>query len=299
MRYRRLLLTVGICQLLSIHSFADSLKVDYFSARSIQKFASVLFQEKDYLRAAGEYQRFLALFATANDSVLYKIAICYEMADQRDRAISYYDKINQNYPLSPLIDFSQYQIATNLYLLQRYRQSNDHIDRSLPMLQTASVRTGLQYLYGVNLMYQNNWGDADRYFANMAQSSGEPETRQQFLHGKGLAEGRFKIARRSPYIAGLLSTLLPGSGKVYTGQTGDGVYSLLMIALSGYLSWDGFADNGIRSVKGWLFGAFTGFFYSGNIYGSVISARQYNERRLMQYLDGITLQINFYHEIDF
>ena len=68
------------------------------------------------------------------------------------------------------------------------------------------------------------------------------------------------------------------TGKIYCKQYGDGFYSLLLIGFTGLLAWDGFREDGVHSVRGWILGGMGGLFYAGNIYGSAISARVYNHQ---------------------
>ncbi len=82
--------------------------------------------------------------------------------------------------------------------------------------------------------------------------------------------------RKSPLLAGTLSTIIPGAGKVYAGKWKDGLVSLLFVGANAYTSYRGFSSGGIRSPYGWLFGGLSAGFYLGNIYGSQKAARIYN-----------------------
>lgn len=82
--------------------------------------------------------------------------------------------------------------------------------------------------------------------------------------------------RKSPLIAGALSTFIPGAGKVYAGKWKDGLVSLLFVGANAYTAYRGFSSTGIRSPYGWLFGGLSAGFYIGNIYGSQKAARIYN-----------------------
>jgi hypothetical protein len=82
--------------------------------------------------------------------------------------------------------------------------------------------------------------------------------------------------RKSPWVAGTLSTIIPGAGKVYAGKWKDGLVSLLFVGANAYTSYRGFSSGGIRSPYGWLFGGLSAGFYIGNIYGSQKAARIYN-----------------------
>ena len=74
---------------------------------------------------------------------------------------------------------------------------------------------------------------------------------------------------KSKLLAGTLSAIVPGSGKVYSGNVRDGIFSFLYTSLSGYQAYRGFKDKGINSIYGWVFGSISTGFYLGNVYGSV------------------------------
>ena len=152
---------------------------------------------------------------------------------------------------------------------------------------------------GKILIFLKEWKNAIDHFDKMGKLSDKQEIKSKYREGKKIAEGRFKISRRSPLIAGTLSTILPGLGKVYCNQNGDGIYSLIMVALAGYLAWDGFRDSGKNSAKGWTFGTIGGILYLGNIYGSSIAAKIYNNNKETEYLNGKNLEIRLYNEINF
>ncbi|MEM7659009.1 MAG: hypothetical protein AAF399_22995, partial [Bacteroidota bacterium] len=80
-----------------------------------------------------------------------------------------------------------------------------------------------------------------------------------------------------PALAVGLSTLLPGSGRLYTNQWPDGLISFLLISGLSYASYRNFNRNGRSSALGWIYGGIALGFYAGNIYGSYHSAIRYNE----------------------
>ena len=83
-------------------------------------------------------------------------------------------------------------------------------------------------------------------------------------------------ARKSPFVAGAMSTILPGSGKVYAGKWKDGLVSLLFVGANAHSSYRGFRSVGVRSPYGWLFGGLAFGFYAGGIYGAQKAAKIYN-----------------------
>ena len=81
------------------------------------------------------------------------------------------------------------------------------------------------------------------------------------------------IPPKKPWKAGLMSTIIPGSGKMYNAQTWQGVSVLLTLSVIGLQAFDGFHKNGIYSVRGWAYTGLFSIFYVGNIWGSVVGVK--------------------------
>lgn len=89
------------------------------------------------------------------------------------------------------------------------------------------------------------------------------------------------LPRPSPWLAGTLSALVPGAGRLYLGHWQDGLVSLAMVGAPAYFAWDGFHSDGVDSVRGWLLGTVAGVLYLGNVYGSAVGA-EVEARRVEQ-----------------
>ena len=81
---------------------------------------------------------------------------------------------------------------------------------------------------------------------------------------------------KKPALAALMSAILPGSGKAYTGRWGDAMISFLFVASNSWASYRAFKKKGPESLNGWLFGSLAFSFYSANIWGSGRAAKKYN-----------------------
>ncbi|MBT4399267.1 MAG: hypothetical protein HN686_10970 [Bacteroidetes bacterium] len=83
---------------------------------------------------------------------------------------------------------------------------------------------------------------------------------------------------KSMAIAGLLSAVIPGTGKVYAGEKGAGIGSLLLLAGMGGMAVENILKSGITSWNSIMFTGLFSLFYLGNVYGSIISIKTYRER---------------------
>ncbi len=95
----------------------------------------------------------------------------------------------------------------------------------------------------------------------------------------------------SPALAASLSTIIPGSGKIYAKRWKEGISSLLFVGLTGFQSYRGFHKSGIESAYGWIMGGLSFGFYMGNIYGSYKTASDFNKKLNEEYHNRV---VNYY-----
>lgn len=94
---------------------------------------------------------------------------------------------------------------------------------------------------------------------------------------KNLSKQAKAFKPKKPWVAVMMSAILPGSGKFYTGNYKDGIFSLLVVGGSAFQAYRGFNKDGVSSTSGWIFAGLTTGFYAGNVYGSAKSAQVYNQ----------------------
>ncbi len=80
---------------------------------------------------------------------------------------------------------------------------------------------------------------------------------------------------KSPLVAGLLSTFVPGLGKIYSGHIGGGVSAFLIVTALGAVTFENFNKGGSQNPKTWIYGGAFAIAYSANIFGSVYSVKAY------------------------
>lgn len=90
--------------------------------------------------------------------------------------------------------------------------------------------------------------------------------------------------RKIPTLAGILSAILPGSGRVYSGFMWDGLFSFLLFTGSVSLSYLYYRED--RPLPACTFLSLASLFYISDIYGSVRGANLYNDR----YYDTLVLR---------
>lgn len=100
---------------------------------------------------------------------------------------------------------------------------------------------------------------------------------------------------KSPFLAASLSTILPGSGKIYAGKTGEGISSFLIVGSLAAVTAENYFKNGITNPKTILFGGIFSVFYIGNILGSYhsisIANKKFNDKKNSEILYNLHIPL--------
>lgn len=268
---------------------ADSLEVNYFTPTNLHRFADYLFDEADYNRAVGEFQRYLFSFDSIPsnaDSIFYKIGLCYRANGHYKRSIDYFNKIIGNHPQSYLLDKAYYQVGLSYFFMDRFKESNIFLNSCFSGVKQRDIKVNVEQLIAINYIQQKEWNETIDFLSE------QKSTDSISIHLANFAKEGQLLPRKSELLAGLFSTVAPGAGKFYCNRPIDGLHSFISVGFTGWQAYEGFHKDGIHSVKGWIFGVLGGIFYLGNIYGSVVVAQIYNEQQEEDFLNKVKVYVN-------
>jgi hypothetical protein len=96
---------------------------------------------------------------------------------------------------------------------------------------------------------------------------------QQVLALTKICDEQQRHRLKSPLLAGFMSGIVPGSGKIYAGKTGEGIAAMITTTGLGLITWENYHKLGLNNFKTIFFGAILAATYISNIYGSVISVK--------------------------
>ena len=115
------------------------------------------------------------------------------------------------------------------------------------------------------------------------------------LDYKELTQQALETKRKSPALAGIMSAVIPGTGRFYSKDWKDGIVSMFFAGAMGFQAYRGFSKSSIKSTRGWIYGGIGFGFYLGNIYGSVQSAKFYNKKSRQGIKNSIDKLFNSYY----
>ncbi len=243
---------------------AEKKAQDIFNLQNSKKFAQYLFKTGQYSYAAEEFQRVIFLNPQDNDTK-YQLVETYIQLHNIPKAESYF---NQFFPLFDTlpVKFQKQSVRLDVYS-ENYEKAIKKLTRS----KLDSIDKQTWYL-GLSIL-EKRWKEAGEYY--QAHVSNPDPVYHQFGN---VVLRRLGAKTKSPFLAGTLSAVVPGLGKVYTENYGDALMAFLFTGINIWQAYRGFSKDGIKSVHGWIFASLGAAFYLGNIFGSVKAAKRHNQK---------------------
>jgi hypothetical protein len=248
--------------------------------------------------------------------LLFNLAVFCQIPDNPDfRFINHLTENNKNrealYLLSQPLSFSSdtlnYLMGMNYYLLKRTDSAALYLAAVSP---GSSFHTKARFFTAVNLLYSKRYSEALTGFSTFHEDTllkyqqlialveaGSYLLLRDYSHFDSVSAGfsyndyryaneqarlielkkeAFRLKKKSPFLAGALSALVPGLGKFYAGKRGAGTAAFAINALLAASTLEMYyrSDQNLTSPQVIAFGTLFSFFYAGNIAGSVFSVKQ-------------------------
>ena len=160
------------------------------------------------------------------------------------------------------LDFFSYALGSQLY------------EDAAALLFTPGVfapSDTLQYLRGVTAYDIHDFSLAADCFAAVPEGSPYAVKAKSFLDVWNSTPELPNYKPKSPLLAGAMSAVIPGSGKIYAGDLRSGVSTLLIVGALGGMAAESWIKLGGRDWRTIALSSVFGLFYIGNIYGSALS----------------------------
>ena len=236
---------------------------DLFSISKSTDYADYLFAAGEYELAAREFERIVFLDSTDLQAKIMLIKSYKQQGDYKT-GISKSHVFFKNYASIPP------DIDSDFGKMLLYEKQYDETEEFLK--QNIDVSDEKMTFFRISsLMLQENYQEACIYLdQNTNIQEGYISDYSKLLQ----LEKEYNY--KKPGVSILLSSVIPGSGKVYSGYWKDGLISFIFVIANAYQSYRGFDKNGIESAYGWIFGGFAAGFYIGNLYGSGKAADKHN-----------------------
>ena len=238
---------------------------DLFNYENSRSFADYLFKTKRFEFAISEYNRVVFLVPSDTGSWV-NLVKSYQQIGDHPNALKYLTAsekvLGDELPQLGLLRSYTYLKTEKFFymsrLLNQYSLKNE--DRNFILSSTQALSGNWDYFIE-NPDPGNYWNGS---YSEMAQAVTNHK-------------------RKSPFVAGTLSALVPGTGKMYAKRWKDGLFSLLLVGATSWQATRLISKNGIDNFGSIFFSGFAAGLYVGNIYGSTKAARDYNVRLRNEY----------------
>jgi tetratricopeptide (TPR) repeat protein len=246
------------------------------SPSNIKLFADFLFNQKDYLRAVDEYERYLNF--VPDDTIQFKIALAYSLMNNFNEAAKRFNIISENssFYKPARIEFLKSIFQTGNIAEFRYK----YAERTFNKSYTDSSGITSLFMFSF-LLTKQPLPDEGEFIKNF------PISERQRI--KSFFEWKEYPPEKSPLKAAIFSAIIPGSGKIYTNESWDGIFAFITTLGTGYLTYDNFKAS--HNFRGWIFGGLTAGFYGGNIYGSAAAVQIYNAHIRFDFINDLKVYI--------
>jgi len=259
------------------------------SQSDVYSFAGELFQKGKYEAAITEYLRFGWLYPQSKLVWLtrYRIGLSYLANGNLELGRKYLEGL-LNDERTPLNTKYEAQIA----LAKSYMREGENNLAELEFndLLTCLLRDGqiteLRFWKGWNFLSEYKFKQARDEFTKVRKGKVKNfYSNQASLLVQELNQG-MDLPQKSPRVAKLLSTFLPGAGQIYCGKIGQGIISAILNGALGYLTIKAIREK--RYYEGSSLYLFVwSRYYWGSRYNAIRFARMYNERKKREFLNSL------------
>jgi hypothetical protein len=233
-----------------------------FDEANTFKFTDYLFKTQQYNLASQEFERLVAMVPS---NLNYKLSLiqCYRLSNNysfaEKRFTDFFSDSLFSLPTSLSIEFLKIKL-----LQEDMTSAQVFINKNSKLGLPDKV-----YYQECIYLLSRQWNKSDSLF----HQYNDLDPRFGIISKEALV-----MRYKSPFLAATFSTLLPGSGKVYSGYWKDGLIAFIFVAANSWQSYRGFSKYGTENAHGWIFGGLAAGFYLGNIYGSWKSAVRRNKK---------------------
>jgi len=186
---------------------------------------------------------------------------------------------NSSLYLAKVSRYSQLYAKSHLFAAYNQMHLGNYVKGNIILtdfkVQSIKEKNFILYLNAGNQLLQRNYSAFDSTLQLIPQDyfGFSKELENMRLIKENLIDRKDK----SVWLSGIFSAIIPGSGKIYAGKTGQGITTFLLTTGLAMVTFENYYKNGLESFSTILFGSAFTIFYAGNIYGSMYSAKTAND----------------------
>lgn len=255
---------------------------DLYNFENTKKFAQYLAKSGQFELATREYER-LVFVQPENDTLKTSLLSMYRRSGRLDDGLL---RGKQLYPdLTKMSATAAVEYDRMLLLKPQFKEAKSFAEQN-----TLLSNGDRLILSATSEILRDNYKQASQILQTL-----KDDEHKLALDYKELTQQALETKRKSPALAGIMSVVIPGTGRFYSKDWKDGIVSMFFAGAMGFQAYRGFSKSGIKSTRGWIYGGIGFGFYLGNIYGSVQSAKFYNKKSRQGIKNSIDKLFNSYY----
>ena len=254
------------------------------------RYAEQLFESGDYQAARRAYKRLLFYHpdTSLRDTADYRVAQSYYHQNLPELAERHFREFSALYPNSPLRFQSQLMLGQLHFDAEKYALARTMLFELLNRSKDVEIITAAHYLRGWCYVHTSDWNKAITEFRRADAAEINRSEREKARQLANTVLNETPLSLKSLEIAGWLSTIIPGSGQLYTGNVKEGIFAAAVTGTFIYLAADAvrerrYVDCAGISLVGW-------HFYWGNRTDAQRLATEYNEQREQAFIEILKRQ---------
>jgi hypothetical protein len=219
------------------------------------------------------------------DSINYYTAWAHYYLKNLDSSIVYFKKIKAESAFYLKSKF--YQNFEHLYLNQ-YAEADSNLNKLI--LDDTTLVELKRFQQATSALMQRDFLKFDAIGNQFKYNNFSCAEEQKELFKR--KEEILKNKRKSPLLAGLMSAVIPGTGKFYAGYRGQAISAMVPTFIFAAASIESYYRAGPKSVQFITAASLFSIFYVGNIWGSVLSVKTFYELRNNEIHNNIMLDLH-------
>ena len=234
-------------------------------------FVQYLIARKQYPEALFVLNQLRTDQSINQDSVHFYMGESFFLLKKLDSSALYFGLISKSFSLYEKTKFFQaYNLAylrdtTAKHILREF-EPRDPLHRHLKNYELSGIAL-LERNYEEFEALSNNYTDS--FYQIKAEQA------KMLIYAVELQS----VKQRSPVVAGVMSAVVPGLGKVYAGRWKQGLAYFGIMAALGAQTYEAYRKDGINDPFFYFYASAFTLFYVGNIWGSVFSVKiEQNEK---------------------
>ncbi|MBI2441917.1 MAG: outer membrane protein assembly factor BamD [Lentisphaerae bacterium] len=258
-------------------------------AEKILGFADSLYKRQDYYRAITEYERFVFLFPrhSATPKTQLQIGIAYLKGQKPELAARRFQDLSERFQGQAVADQASLLLAETFYSMEQYARAIEVLNQYLRANTNANVDAA-RTLQGLCYLREGRPHDVPIALQPIKQNSTMKTSAEAIEHALSVYD---QIPRKSPWVAGGLSALLPGAGQLYNHRPRDAALAFLLTGLFGWATYEAYERNEV--VTGTGLAVLTFAWYSGNVYNACNGANKYNREQQRLFFDNLQVRCGY------